>query len=190
MKRMTFHRICRKGMFLALLLSLTARAGDQPGTADVQASPKARADFAAAMQYIKAVEYEKAISLFNKVSAQSPNNPVPYIDLALVYRKMQNLTLAEENLKQAIKADPWNPVANNELALLYRKTGRFAEARKIYEKILDKYPNFAIAHKNLGILCDLYMNDNACALKHYEIYSSFMPNDAAARIWIADLKAR
>ena len=173
-----------------MLLSLTAaaHAGDQPNTAEIKVSPEARADFAAAMQYIKTAEYEKAINLLGKVSAQSPHNPVPYIDLALIYEKMQNSALAEKNLNQAIKEDSWNPVANNELALLYRRAGRFTEARRVYEKILDKYPDFAIAHKNLGILCDLYMKDNACALRHYEIYSSFMPGDAAARMWITNLK--
>lgn len=188
--------LCRNGMALALLALLVACAGNQLKKVDAQArqavklTPAARADFVVAMQSIKSVEYDKAIKLLNKVIAQSPNNPVPYINLALVYKKMQNLTLAEENLKLAIKIDPENPVANNEYALLYRKTGRFGEARQTYEKMLEKYPNFIMAHKNLGILCDLYMKDYECALKHYVVYSGAMPDDGAVKIWIADLRGR
>ena len=188
---------CRIGILLVLLVSLAACAGNQSKRVEVQAgkqpvkvSPQAHADFLAAMQFIKSEEYEKAIKLLSKVIAQSPNNPVPYINLALVYKKTQNLTLAEENLKLAIKIEPENPVANNEYALLYRKTGRFTEARQVYEKILEKYPNFTMARKNLGILCDLYMRDYECALKHYVIYSGVMPDDGAVKIWIADIRSR
>lgn len=148
------------------------------------------ADFLAAMQNIRLMQYEKAIKLLNKVIAQSPNSPVPYINLALNYEKMQNSALAEENLKLAIKIDPENPVANNEYALIYRKTGRFTEARQVYEKILARYPGFAMARKNLGILCDLYMKDYDCALKEYVTYSGFMPDDGAVKIWIADIQSR
>jgi tetratricopeptide (TPR) repeat protein len=148
------------------------------------------ADFSEAMQALKIVQYEKVIKLLNKIAEQSPNNPVPYVNLALVNEKMRNYTLAEENLKKAIKIDSGNPVANNEFALLYRRTGRFAEARQIYEKILEKYPNFIMARKNLGILCDIYMKDYQCALKHYVIYSGAMPDDGTVKIWIADLRGR
>jgi tetratricopeptide (TPR) repeat protein len=155
-----------------------------------KASPRARAEFLAAMQSIKSVEYERTIKLLNKVIAQTPGNPVPYINLAIIYKRMQNWTLAEENLKLAIQIDPDNPVANNELALVYRKAGKFTEARGVYETILSKYPNFLIARKNLGILCDLYMRDYSCAVKNYVIYSDARPDDAPVKIWIADLKGR
>lgn len=154
-------------------------------------------DFREAMQDVKFSRFEKAITLLDKVVAKAPNTPVPYIDLALIHEKMhtltfakENMTLAEENLKQAIRIAPQNPVANNEFALLYRKTGRFSEARQIYEKVLDRYPNFLMARKNLGILCDLYMKDYACALKHYTIYSNAMPDDKTVKIWIAGLQKK
>ena len=83
-----------------------------------------------------------------------------------------------------------NPVANNESALLYRKTGRFKEARQVYEQTLMKYPNFNIMHKNLGILCDLYLKDYECALKHYVFYSNAVQDDKTVKIWIADVQKR
>ena len=182
------HALCRISMVLALLVPLAGHAGKLPQAANV--SPEMRADFLVAMKSIQSEKYDQAIKSLNKMIAQAPSNPVLYINLALAYKKIENLTLAEENLKLAIKADPQNPVANNEYALLYRKTGRFSEARQTYEQVLKSYPNFNIAHKNLGILCDLYLKDYECALKQYQIYSAAMPDDAAVKIWIADIQGR
>lgn len=153
-------------------------------------SPQAKADFDAAMHFVNTEEYDKAIELLNKVVKAEPQNAAASINLALVYKKQGNLKQAEDSLKVALTAEPENPVANNEYALLYRKTGRFAEARALYEKTLEKYPHFTMAHKNLGILCDLYLKDYECALKHYTIYSSVMQDDKSAKIWIADLQKR
>lgn len=149
-----------------------------------------RKDFDAAMKLIKAGKYDKGVELLNKVTARSKNNSPPFINLAMAYHRTGNLQLAESNLQEALRIDPENPVANHEYALLYRKTGRFNEARDLYEKTLTKYPGFHLAHRNLGILCDLYLRDYGCALQHYQAYSSAMPDDKAVKIWITDIQKR
>lgn len=153
-------------------------------------TPEVRTDFDAAMAHIKTEEYDAGIELLNRVVKAVPNAPVPSINLGLAYKKTDKLKQAEESLKLALDAEADNPVANNELALLYRKTGRFNEARQLYEKILDKYPNFRMVHKNLGILCDLYIKDYECALKHYVFYSDVVQDDKTIKIWIADVQKR
>ena len=81
-------------------------------------------------------------------------------------------------------------MAGNELALLYREAGRFAEARAVYEKTLAKHPHFAMAHKTLDVLCDLYLKDYASANDHYKSYASSAPDDKRVEIWMADLQKR
>jgi Tfp pilus assembly protein PilF len=134
--------------------------------------------------------YDQAINLLEKIVKESPRVTAPHIDMAIAYQHIGKLEQAEEHLKTALRMVPEHPVACNEYGLLYRKTGRFAEARAIYEKALSRFPDYYPAHKNLGILCDLYLNDLACALEHYEIYSAARPKDKQVKTWIADLRAR
>ncbi|MDO8412402.1 MAG: tetratricopeptide repeat protein, partial [Gallionellaceae bacterium] len=211
-----FDRECRFGMVLSMTVIVSACASNVPKKETVQQvenrqtvnqldhqpdkkpvitpigvlTPELRADFNAALDFMKSGDYNKAIALLNQVAEQLPNNPVPYVNLALAYGKTGNLKLAEKNFQSALDLDPGNAVASNEYAILKRKAGKFFEARKIYERTLEKYPDFYIARKNLGILCDLYMRDYKCALQHYQIYSDAMSQDKVAKIWVADMQKK
>jgi len=149
-----------------------------------------RRDFDRGVAMLKGQDYGRAIDLLEKVIERSPGVTAPYIDIAIAYQRIGKPSLAEEHLQTALTLVPGHPVACNEYGLLYRKTGRFAEARAIYEKAIERFPDYYPAHKNLGILCDLYLNDPACALEHYEIYSKARPDDAQVPLWIADVRAR
>jgi Tfp pilus assembly protein PilF len=149
-----------------------------------------RRDFERAVAMLNDQEYGQAIALLEKVIEQSPGVTAPYINMAIACEHIGKLEQAEEHLKTALLLVPEHPVACNEYGMLFRKTGRFAEARAIYEKALSIFPDYYPVHKNLGILCDLYLNDPACALDHYEIYSEARPEDKKVKLWIADLRAR
>lgn len=150
----------------------------------------ARRDFDRAVRMLKRKDYGQAIDLLEEVIEQSPGVTAPYINIAIAYERIGKRQKAEEHLKTALKLFPEHPVASNEYGLLYRKTGRFAEARAIYERAIARFPDYYPAHRNLGILCDLYLNDPTCALEHYEIFSEARPEDKQVKLWIADLSFR
>jgi Tfp pilus assembly protein PilF len=149
-----------------------------------------RRDFERAVAMMKDQDYGQAVDLLEKVIGQSPGVTAPYIDIAIAYQHIDKPEQAEENLKAALRLVPDHPVASNEYGLLCRKAGRFADARAIYEKAIARFPDYYPVHRNLGILCDLYLNDPECALEHYEIYSEAMPEDKQVKLWIAELRAR
>ena len=155
-----------------------------------QMDEASRRDFERAVAMLNDKEYGQAIDLLEKVIEQSPGVTAPYIDMAIACEQVGKLEQAEEHLRTALRLFPEHPVACNEYGLLYRKTGRFAEARAIYEKAIVHFPDYYPVHRNLGILCDLYLNDLACALEHYEMYSEAWPEDKQVKSWIADLRAR
>jgi len=147
-------------------------------------------NFNAAMSLINNDNYSDGIALLNDTFSDSRKSAVPFINLAIAHRKQGELDDAEKNLLIALDIEPENPVANNEYGLLLRRKGQFAEARKTYEDLLKKYPDFALANKNLGVLCDIYLRDYPCALEAYQAYSALTPEDEDVEMWITDLEWR
>ena len=146
--------------------------------------------FNQSVKYINNKNYDAAIELLIEVTSMTEKHSAPYINLAIAYSETGNIKDAENILVKAIKINPTHPVTNNELALVYRKTGRFSKAKETYENILKNYPQFLPARKNLGILCDLFMNDLGCAIEQYEAYLNVRPNEKEIGIWLTDLKNR
>ena len=151
---------------------------------------ESREAFERAVAMMNEGKNDKAIELLAKVIERSPAVTAPHINIAIAYMRTGKVEQAEQHLKTALGLVPNHPAACNEYGLLLRKGGRFKEAREIYEKALASFPDYLPVHRNLGILCDLYLNDPECALKQFEIYSEGMPADAQVKIWIAELRMR
>lgn len=146
--------------------------------------------FNQAVTHIKNKKFDEAIELLVDVTSQTDKHSAPYINLAIAYSETGKIKEAEKVLLKALTINPLHPVTNNELGLVYRKTGRFTEAKATYEQVIKNYPQFLPARKNLGILCDLFMNDLGCAIEQYEAYLNVKPEEKEMSIWLADLKKR
>ncbi|RFA26219.1 hypothetical protein CAI21_17195 [Alkalilimnicola ehrlichii] len=149
-------------------------------------------DFARALTHLQAEEYDKGIEILTALAEhpEAGKSTAPHINLAMAYRNLQELDKAESHLKKALAINPKHPVANSEYAMVLRQGGRFQEAREAYERVLEAYPEFLPARRNLGILCDLFIGDLNCALEHYDIYHAAVPDDDDVALWIADLRMR
>ena len=159
-------------------------------TEQARISGEVRAQYDSAVQALEAERYQQGIALLQQVVDKVPDVTAPYIDLGIAYERLGDLEHAEASLKKALALNPNHPVVYDELGLLYRPTGRFAAARESYEKALAIHSGFHFAHRNLAILCDVYLDDLPCALAHYEAYAKAEPDDKEVTIWIADLRTR
>ena len=146
--------------------------------------------FERAVGRLEAQDYDGAIELLETVIGHSPGVTAPYVNIAIALQKVDRFEEAEEHLETALSLVPKHPAANNEYGLLLRRMGRFDEARENYEKTLATFPDYHPARRNLGIVCDLYLNDLQCALDSYETYSDAVPDDDQVEMWIADLRMR
>ncbi len=155
-----------------------------------QMDEASRRDFDRAVRMMEDEEYKQAAGLLEKIIEKSPGVTAPYINLAIACRHLGEKERAEEYLKTAMNLIPEHPAACNEYGQLLRRTGKFSESRAVYEKGIAGFPDYYPLHKNLGILCDLYLDDPPCALEHYEIYSRAVPEDKQVKLWIADLRLR
>lgn len=185
-----------KGLLGAVMITVLLLSGcaTSPGGGSRQGDARISEDdvalFQSAMTKIEQEDYKQGVALLNEMVGRSRQSAVPFINLAMAYKKLGDSEKAEENLLAALEIEPKNPVANNEYAILLRESGRFDESRALYEKVIAWYPNFALANRNLGVLCDIYLRDYPCALEAYKAYSALLPDDEDAKMWVSDLEWR
>jgi len=91
----------------------------------------------------------------------------------------------------AIQLDPKSAVAYNYLGIAYRHLGKFTEAEAAYRSALNIDESYALAHLNLGVLCDLYLQQPERALAEFQRYLELAaaPEPQVAA-WVKELQRR
>jgi Tfp pilus assembly protein PilF len=197
-----------KLIILSVITLLLTACGSMPGkvssvTKDKDAAPivvvkqnykvsaSVEQQFTYGIEAMSAEDYPQAIEIFKKVAQKEPRASGPWVNIAIAYRKLDQIDKADKAIETAVKLNPKNPYALNQAGIIKREQGAFEEAQSLYKNALAEYPNYSNAHLNLAILCDLYLQKIVCAKSHYQAYQEIEKNDDKQVIaWMNDLSRR
>ncbi|GAA5442973.1 hypothetical protein Misp06_01149 [Microbulbifer sp. NBRC 101763] len=165
---------------------------ENPYLADAKRVPKeASVAMAQAHESFKNGDSSTAVQQLQQVIERWPELSGPWLNLGIVQQKSEQAENAENSFRKAIEVNDGNVFAWNQLAALLRDAGRFEEAEQCYLQALNLWPDFSDAHRNLGILYDLYLNRPEEALQQYRLaQSSREQEDKLLGAWILELERR
>ena len=121
---------------------------------------------------------------------QFPGYPGAHVNLAIIHSNNGNDAAAQGAIDAALALNPGHAPSLNQQGMLFRRNGKFIEAEAAYLKAVTASPDYALAHYNLGVLNELYLQRLDTALKHFERYQALVGEDKQVEKWIADLRRR
>jgi tetratricopeptide (TPR) repeat protein len=164
---------------------------DRPAAGTTARAPdRAESEFARALGLLRAGDPNQAAIEFQLLAQAYPDLVGPHFNLAMAHRKAGRYDEAATAMTAAVERAPNNPQVLTQLGLTQREAGKFTEARAAYERAIAADANYAAAHRNLGVVLDLYLNDPNTALTAFETYKSLSGEDKPVSGWIAELRQR
>jgi tetratricopeptide (TPR) repeat protein len=127
---------------------------------------------------------------FKQLMEAAPEFGGAAYDLGVLLRAQNRLEEAEAALAEAVRREPGSAPALAAIALVQRERGNFGAAEQSYSRALEADAGYAPAHRNLGVLKDMYQADAAAALPHLEQYQALTGEDKPVTTWIVDVKQR
>jgi tetratricopeptide (TPR) repeat protein len=176
------------GLSLAALLVLTgcSTVGGFHG-GNVMSSPQ----YSKARTLMEDGRYSQSIPLLKQMLAAKPEQPDLSVNLAIAYRETGQPDEAANILQSVLEKHPNHTAALNQFGIVERQLGHFDKALSAYQHAISVDDDYALAHRNLGILYDIYLQKTDDALKQYEKYLALSDNgDKEVENWIIDLKRR
>ena len=181
-------------LIISLLLTSCATTDDAPDSPSETSSPLVRSEYETS-QFKKATallnnnKINAAKNIFLSLNDERPELAGPYANLAIIALKEDKPNEAFELVNKSLNKNPNLPQALNLLAYLEQIKGEIRSAEKNYKKAIENKPNYSLAHYNLALLYDIYLQDINRAIPHYERYMELINNeDKNTADWLEQIK--
>ncbi len=146
-----------------------------------------------AVSQLRSGEIEQAEQGFQALLRQQPDIAGAWYNLGLIQYHQQRHDEALESLNRCLTINPRHPAAYTASGVILRQQGLFEQARLAYTKALESDPDYAVAHLNLAILYDIYLQYLEDAKLHYlrylELVGDVKQTEQVA-LWLQDLQLR
>ncbi len=162
----------------------------QPGDELPAIPAQAQTMYEQAVSVMAAGDFLDAELRFKEFLLRYPDYPGAHVNLAIIHAQNGNDQATQAAIDAALTLDPNHASALNQQGMLLRRNGKFMEAEAAYLKAVTASPDYALAHYNLGVLNELYLQRLDAALQHFERYQELAGGDKQVEKWIADLKRR
>jgi Flp pilus assembly protein TadD len=146
--------------------------------------------FEQAAASMAAGDFVEAELRFKEFLLQYSEYPGAHVNLAIIHASNGNDAAARSSIDSALALEPDHPAALNQMGMLLRRNGKFLEAEAAYLNAVTVAPEYALAHYNLGVLNELYLQRLETALQHFQTYHSLVGEDKQVAKWITDLTRR
>lgn len=145
-----------------------------------------------ALDFMAQQSFDKAETLFAELLKTQPKLTGAYVNLAVIKKHNKQVDKAEQLLGQALSINPNFIEALLQQALIYQDKGEFSKAEELLRRAEAIEPNHPLVNYNLGVLYELYLQDYALAIKHYQRYVSVSKADDVETVqrWIMLLERK
>lgn len=166
-----------------------AGGGHEAGDAR-EVPPQAQTLYERAVAAMASGDSLEAQLRFQEFLLQYPDFPGAHVNLAILFSNNGDDAAAEASISDALILDAEHPAALNQLGMLRRRQGNFAAAEAAYLKAITAHPGYELAHYNLGILNELYLQRLDVALQYFRKYQELSGENNQVARWIVDLERR
>jgi tetratricopeptide (TPR) repeat protein len=158
--------------------------------AALEIPPEAMTMYEQAVAVMASGDYLDAELRLQEFILRYPYYPGAHVNLAIIHLQDDDVESARTAIDAALVLNPDYPPALNQHGVLLRKNGKILEAEAAYLKAITADPEYALAHYNLGVLYELYLQRLGDALQHFERYQELAGDDPQVEKWITDLRRR
>ena len=132
---------------------------------------------------------KEAKEIFLSLTNERPDLAGPYSNLAIIALKENEPNKAIELVHLALNKNPNSPQALNMMAYLEQIKGDIKSAEKYYKQAIENDDSYSLAHYNLALLYDVYLQDIESAIPYYERYMKLINNeDKNTADWLEQIK--
>lgn len=166
----------------------TQPVGVDSGSYDVDAD-RELASFQSALGSMNQNQLNEAANRFRAIAKSRPELAGPWANLAIVDIRQGRLDEAAKNAAEALKRNPRLAQAHGVLGYVSATQGDVRKALEHYRRAVEVKKDYAVAHYNIALISDLYLNDMATAARHYRLYLSATDgSDKKTADWLAEIE--